>query len=57
MSNMDKITIGELREIVAHVSTLKTVAQYKEYVRSIRDKYNLTDMEALDLANNRIINR
>ena len=52
----DKVTMQDIREYQQRVKDLKnsrtfTASNYKALGRELRDKYGLTDMEALDILN------
>jgi hypothetical protein len=48
-----KIKMSDIRGYQAKRQELKTIGEFKTLGRELRDKFNLTDMEAIDILNNR----
>jgi hypothetical protein len=44
-----KITIKDVREYQAKKDELKTIGEFKALGRELRDKFGLTDREAIDI--------
>jgi len=54
---MAKLTIKDIREYQGKMETVKangfTAKEFKTLGRELRDKFNLTDREAIDILNNK----
>ena len=48
-------TIGEIQEWMDKAKAVKTIGEWKEVGRELRDKYNLTDREAIDIINGNLL--
>ena len=48
---MSKLTAKDVLEYQEKGKGLKTIGQFKELGREIRDKHNLTDRQAIDIMN------
>ena len=46
------ITIKDIREFQGKREAIKTIGEFKALGRELRDKFNLTDREAIDILNN-----
>lgn len=47
-----KLTAKAVLEYQERIKGLKTIGQFKELGREIRDRHNLTDRQAIDVLNN-----
>lgn len=47
------ITASDVHEYQLKKENVKTIGDFKELGREFRDKFNLTDREAIDLLNNK----
>lgn len=47
-----KLTASDCVEYREKANSLKTAGEYKELGRELRDKFGLTDKEAIDIMNN-----
>ncbi len=52
---MNKLTAKDIVEYQNRKEDLKTIGEFKELGRELRDKFDLTDREALDILNDRNI--
>lgn len=50
-SDIDKLTIKEINDFHEGMNKLKTIGEWKVYVKEFATKFNLTDMEAIKIAN------
>lgn len=50
---MNKLTANEVIKFQERKGELKTIGEFKELGRELRDKFGLTDREAIDLLNYR----
>jgi len=48
-----RITVNDVLEFQNKKDSLKTIGEFKELGREMRDTFNLTDKEAIDLLNRR----
>ncbi|TVX93028.1 hypothetical protein [Paenibacillus agilis] len=48
------ITLEQVTDYQHRRESIKTIGEFKELGKEIRDKHGLTDREALDILNNRI---
>lgn len=46
------ITISDIRGYQSRRAELKTIGEFKELGRELRDKFGLTDRQAIDILNN-----
>ena len=46
-----KITLGDIRILNMDIEKLKTIDEWKQRVKKFAVQYNLTDREAIDIAN------
>lgn len=56
MSNVNKLTVGEIKEWQERRTKIKTIGDFKVLGRELADKYELTDREAIDILNGNIFN-
>jgi hypothetical protein len=49
------LTIGEIQEWVDKAKNVKTIGEWKAVGRELRDKHSLTDREAIDILNGRLL--
>lgn len=52
---MKKITPALIQEYQKALESLKTIGEFKQLGRDIRDKHSLTDKQAIDILSNRNI--
>lgn len=50
---MNKITIQDIEEYHKKIDNAKTIGEFKTIGRELRNKFNLTDLEAIDILNKR----
>jgi hypothetical protein len=56
MSNVNKLTVGEIKEWQERKNKIKTFGEFKKLGRELADKHGLTDREAIDVLNGNILN-
>lgn len=54
MSILD-LTIREVQEWIDKAEAVKTIGEWKAVGRELRDKHNLTDREAINIMNGRLL--
>ncbi|KEH91643.1 hypothetical protein Z962_p0017 (plasmid) [Clostridium botulinum C/D str. BKT12695] len=50
---MAKITMKDIREYQNRLEFIEDVREFKELGRKLRDKFNLTDKQAINILNNK----
>jgi len=48
-----KITVKDVKEYQSKRDNIKTIGEFKQLGRDLRDKFGLTDKEAIDILNNK----
>jgi len=48
-----KITVKDVKEYQSKRDSIKTIGEFKQLGRDLRDKFSLTDKEAIDILNNK----
>jgi hypothetical protein len=49
----EAITARDIMEYQSKMGDIKTIGEFKALGRELRDKFNLTDRQAIDILNNR----
>ncbi len=50
------ITLADIKQLKDDIAKLKTIGEWKNRVKEFASKHNLTDMEAINIANDRFNN-
>lgn len=51
MKTIKDLTVAEMIKWIDKKSKIKTIGEFKELGRQLRDEYNLTDRQAIDILN------
>ncbi len=51
--DLQKITLADVKKLNDDISKLKTVTEWKKRVKEFAKKFELTDIEAINIANSR----
>lgn len=51
MSNVNKVTIGDIKKLHEDIGKIKTIGEWKKLVKKFATEFDLTDMEAINIAN------
>lgn len=54
MKTIEDLTITEVLDWQSRKNKLKTIGEFKELGRELRDKFNLTDRQAIDILNGKM---